>query len=165
MISLPIRFCREHGTEPPARRLPVPGQMHGMHDPNQCNLFMPWKVTEPRSECRQHSCHANTQVTPALRSSQYSGHEGHSVMPTNAKQAADQVEDAMTQISRLREQVESLIRDRVGPAIEDATERAEAASAAVRERADELAGAVRRQPFTAILAAAAVGFLLGRVSR
>jgi ElaB/YqjD/DUF883 family membrane-anchored ribosome-binding protein len=86
-------------------------------------------------------------------------------MPTNAKQAADQVEDAMAQISRLREQVESLIRDRVGPAIEDATERAEAASAAVRERADELAGAVRRQPFTAILVAAAIGFLLGRVSR
>ena len=86
-------------------------------------------------------------------------------MPTNAKEAADRVEDAMAQISRLRDQVESLIRDRVAPAMEDAAERAEAATAMVREHADELAGAVRRQPFIAILAAAAIGFLLGRVSR
>ena len=86
-------------------------------------------------------------------------------MSTNANEAADRVEDAMAQISRLREQVENLIRDRVGPAMEDAAERAEAATAMVRERADELAGAVRRQPFTAILAAAAIGVLLGRVSR
>jgi ElaB/YqjD/DUF883 family membrane-anchored ribosome-binding protein len=86
-------------------------------------------------------------------------------MSSNAKEAADPVEDAMAQISRLREQVESLIRDRVGPAMDDAAERAEAATAVVRESADELVGAIRRQPFTAILAAAAIGFLLGRVSR
>jgi ElaB/YqjD/DUF883 family membrane-anchored ribosome-binding protein len=65
----------------------------------------------------------------------------------------------------LREQVEALIRERVGPAMEDAAERAEAATAVVRQRAGELAGAVRHQPLTAILVAAAVGFLLGRASR
>ncbi len=86
-------------------------------------------------------------------------------MPTNANDASDRVEDAMAQISRLRDQVENLIRDRVEPALEDAAERAEAATAMVREKADDLAGAVRRQPFVAILAAAAIGFLLGRASR
>lgn len=124
----------------------------------------------------------------AIKPRQNSNREGHAPMP-NAKDATDRAEEAMAQIARLREQVESLIRDRVGPAMEDAAERAGAAAAVmrdraeefvreragefargragevVRERADELAGAVRHQPLTAILVAAAVGFLLGRVSR
>jgi ElaB/YqjD/DUF883 family membrane-anchored ribosome-binding protein len=86
-------------------------------------------------------------------------------MPADPKEATDQSDDAMAQIARLREQVESLIREKVRPAMEDAAHRAEAATAVVRERADEFAGAVRHQPLTAILIAAAVGFLLGRASR
>lgn len=79
--------------------------------------------------------------------------------------AHDRTEEAMAQIARLREQVESLIREKVGPAMEDAAERAEAATAVVRERANELAGAVRHQPLIAVLVAAGIGFLLGRASR
>ena len=86
-------------------------------------------------------------------------------MTMNAKDATDRAEDAMAQISRLREQVESLIRDKVAPVMEDAAERAEAATESARARAAELAGAVRHQPLTAILVAAAIGFLLGRASR
>ena len=83
-------------------------------------------------------------------------------MPAAPRDAAD---DAMAQIARLRDQIENLVRDKVAPAIEDAAERAEAAAASVRARADDLAGAVRHQPLIAILVAAAVGFLLGRASR
>ena len=83
-------------------------------------------------------------------------------MPADPRDAADA---AMAQIARLRDQIENLVRDKVAPAIEDAAERAEAAAASVRARADDLAGAVRHQPLIAILVAAAVGFLLGRASR
>jgi ElaB/YqjD/DUF883 family membrane-anchored ribosome-binding protein len=83
----------------------------------------------------------------------------------NSRDASDRVEDAMAQISRLRDQVENLIRDKVGPVMEDAAERAEAASATIRARAEDVAGAVRHQPLTAVLVAIAVGFLLGRASR
>ncbi len=86
-------------------------------------------------------------------------------MPSNPSDPAARVEDAVAQINRLREQVESLIRDKVGPAMEDVADRAEAATANVRARANEIASAVRHQPLTAILVAAAVGFLLGRASR
>ena len=86
-------------------------------------------------------------------------------MTTNPRDASGQAEDAMAQIARLREQVETLLRDKIAPVVEDAAERAEAASASVRARAAELAGAVRHQPLTAIFIAAAIGFLLGRASR
>jgi ElaB/YqjD/DUF883 family membrane-anchored ribosome-binding protein len=110
-----------------------------------------WKVTE-----RDQSAASNrVKVSIPVK-------EGHSLMPGNP---SDRAEDAMAQIARLRDQVESLIRDRIAPAIEDAAGRAEAATASVRARADEVAGAVRHQPLTAIFVAAAVGFLLGRASR
>ena len=75
----------------------------------------------------------------------------------------------MAQISRLREQVETLMREKVAPASDAATERvgaaAQEAADTVRDRAEVLAGAVRGQPLAAILIAAAVGFLLGRAGR
>jgi ElaB/YqjD/DUF883 family membrane-anchored ribosome-binding protein len=75
----------------------------------------------------------------------------------------------MSQIHRLREQVETLMRDRVSPAVGEAAVRVGAAAhdAAdeVRGRADALAGAVRGQPLVAICIAITVGFLLGRVGR
>jgi ElaB/YqjD/DUF883 family membrane-anchored ribosome-binding protein len=94
-------------------------------------------------------------------------------MPSSIRNAADQpsdmADDAMAQIARLRAQVETLMRDKVGPAMEGAAERAEAAAHdaadAIRGRADALAGVVRDQPLAAIGIAAVVGFLLGRAGR
>jgi ElaB/YqjD/DUF883 family membrane-anchored ribosome-binding protein len=90
-------------------------------------------------------------------------------MPIPFKNVTDQAEDAMTQIARLREQVETLMRDKVAPAMGDAAERAEAAAhdAAdiMRERASALSVVVRERPLAAICVAAVVGFLLGRTGR
>jgi ElaB/YqjD/DUF883 family membrane-anchored ribosome-binding protein len=90
-------------------------------------------------------------------------------MPDNARDAMGRAEDAMAQIVRLREQVETLMRDRVSPAMGEAAERVEAAAHdaadVMRGRADALAGAVRGQPLIAICIAATIGFLLGRAGR
>jgi hypothetical protein len=79
------------------------------------------------------------------------------------------MEDAHVQIARLREQVESLMKDRVTPAVADAAGRAEAAvySAAdtVRGQAEAVSGRVREQPLIALLIAAGVGYILGRFIR
>jgi ElaB/YqjD/DUF883 family membrane-anchored ribosome-binding protein len=72
-------------------------------------------------------------------------------------------------IARLRARVESLMRDRVTPAVADVVGRAETAlrtaSDKVREQAETVSGKVREQPLLAVLIAAAVGFVLGRVTR
>ena len=77
--------------------------------------------------------------------------------------------DAHAQIARLREQVETLMRDRVTPAITEAAGRAESAlhgaADTMREQVDTVTGKVREQPLLAILIAAAVGYVLGRVTR
>jgi len=90
-------------------------------------------------------------------------------MPTNPRDAADKPEDAMAQIARLREQVETLMRETVTPAVEEAAGRVGAvahdAGVAMRGRADAVAGLVREQPLAAICIAAALGFLLGRTGR
>ena len=81
----------------------------------------------------------------------------------------DKAEDATSQIARLREQVEALMKDRVTPAVADAAGRAEAAmygaADAVRGQAETVSGKVREQPLLAILIAAGVGYALGRVLR
>jgi hypothetical protein len=72
-------------------------------------------------------------------------------MPTHSKDATDSVnetaEDARAQIARLRAQVETLMRERISPAVEDAAERLEEAAhdaaETMRARADALAGMVR----------------------
>jgi ElaB/YqjD/DUF883 family membrane-anchored ribosome-binding protein len=79
------------------------------------------------------------------------------------------MEDTHAQIARLRAQVESLMKDRVTPALADAAGRAESAvySAAdvVREQADAVSGRVREQPLMAVLIAMGIGFVLGRAMR
>ena len=79
------------------------------------------------------------------------------------------LDDAQAQIERLREQVEALMKDRVTPAIADFAGRAESAvntaSGAVRQQADAVSGRVRQQPLIAILIAAGIGWLLGRLMR
>jgi ElaB/YqjD/DUF883 family membrane-anchored ribosome-binding protein len=90
-------------------------------------------------------------------------------MPASMKDAYDKAEDAMSQISRLREQVETLMRDKAIPAMGAAAERMEGAAQdaaeVVRGRADALAGVVRDKPLTAIAIAIAIGFLFGRTGR
>ncbi len=90
-------------------------------------------------------------------------------MPFQTKDVTDRAEDAMEQIARLRAQVETLMRERVTPAVGDAAERmgaaANDAADVVRDRADALAGAVRGKPLAAICVAAVIGFLLGRAGR
>jgi ElaB/YqjD/DUF883 family membrane-anchored ribosome-binding protein len=77
--------------------------------------------------------------------------------------------DAHAQIARLREQVETLMRDRVTPALTEAAGRAESAlhgaADTVRGQVETVSGKVREQPLLAILIAAAVGYVLGRVTR
>lgn len=83
--------------------------------------------------------------------------------------ARGRVEDAGAQIARLREQVDALMKDRVTPAVADFAGRAESAvsgaTSAVREQADMVSGKVRARPMAAILIAAGIGWLVGRVMR
>ena len=86
-----------------------------------------------------------------------------------ADDASRKLDDATSQIARLREQVETLMKERVTPAVADMAGRAESAvygaTGAVREQADALSGRVKEQPLTAILVALGIGFILGRASR
>jgi ElaB/YqjD/DUF883 family membrane-anchored ribosome-binding protein len=79
------------------------------------------------------------------------------------------IEDAQAQIARLRDQVEALMKDRVTPAVAEFAGRAESAvhsaSGAVRDQANVVSGRVKDQPLIAIMIAAAVGWLVGRVMR
>jgi ElaB/YqjD/DUF883 family membrane-anchored ribosome-binding protein len=90
-----------------------------------------------------------------------------------AMSAQDQVQgaadDAKTQIAQLRKQVEQLMSERVTPALADAADRIQAtskqASDMARDQAEMLSEHVRDQPLIAVLVAAGVGYLLGRIAR
>lgn len=86
-----------------------------------------------------------------------------------ADSMSDKANDAKEQIAKLREQVEVLMRDRVTPALADAAGRAEnaarAASDMAQEQAEAISGRVRDQPLIALLVAAGVGYLIGRIVR
>jgi ElaB/YqjD/DUF883 family membrane-anchored ribosome-binding protein len=79
------------------------------------------------------------------------------------------MEDATTQIARLREQVETLMRERITPAVAEAAGRAEnamyGAAGVVRDQAQAVSGRVREAPLIAVLIAAGVGYVLGRAMR
>ena len=87
-------------------------------------------------------------------------------MQDSVQGAAD---DAKSQIAQLRKQVEDLMSQRVTPAIADAAGRVEAtakqASDLARDQAEMLSEKVRDQPLIAVLVAAGVGYLLGRIAR
>jgi len=78
-------------------------------------------------------------------------------------------DDAKSQIAQLRKQVEQLMSERVTPALADAAGRVEAtarqASDLARDQAEMLSEKVRDQPLIAVLVAAGVGYLLGRIAR
>jgi ElaB/YqjD/DUF883 family membrane-anchored ribosome-binding protein len=88
---------------------------------------------------------------------------------TIATEAHSKMEDAQAQIVRLREQVEALMKDRVAPAVAEFAGRAESAvhsaSGVVRDQAQVMSGRVKEQPLTAILIAAAGGWVIGRAMR
>lgn len=77
--------------------------------------------------------------------------------------------EAREQIKQLRDQVDSLMRDRVTPMLSDAADRAQdygrQASDAAQDQVEHLSGRVREMPMTAILIAAVAGFLIGRIAR
>jgi ElaB/YqjD/DUF883 family membrane-anchored ribosome-binding protein len=81
----------------------------------------------------------------------------------------NKLDDAQAQIARLRDQVEALMRDRVSPAMSDFAGRAEtavhSASGVVRDQAQAVSGQVKEQPLIALLIAATVGWIIGRVMR
>jgi ElaB/YqjD/DUF883 family membrane-anchored ribosome-binding protein len=86
-----------------------------------------------------------------------------------AEDAKARIDDATTQIARLREQVESLMKERVTPALAEAAGRAETAmygaAGVVKDQAEAMSGRVRDQPLLAILIAAGIGYVLGRAMR
>ena len=79
------------------------------------------------------------------------------------------VRDAHEQIRQLRDQVEQLMRERVTPIISDAAGRAQdmarQAQDAVSDQAEAVSTRVREMPLTSVAIAAAVGYLIGRVTR
>jgi ElaB/YqjD/DUF883 family membrane-anchored ribosome-binding protein len=81
----------------------------------------------------------------------------------------NKIDDAQAQIARLRHQVEALMKDRVTPAVSDFAGRAESAmgsaSGVVRDQAEMVSGRVKEQPLIALLIAASIGWIIGRVMR
>jgi ElaB/YqjD/DUF883 family membrane-anchored ribosome-binding protein len=86
-----------------------------------------------------------------------------------ANETRGKLDDAQAQIARLRDQVETLRRDRVSPAVQDFAGRAEgamhSAGGVVRDQAQVVSGRVKEQPLIAIMIAAALGWIIGRVMR
>jgi ElaB/YqjD/DUF883 family membrane-anchored ribosome-binding protein len=78
-------------------------------------------------------------------------------------------DDPTVQIAHLRAQVEALMNERVTPAVSDMAGRAENAvnnaAGLMRDQAQMISGHVRDQPLIAVLLAAGIGYLLGRVTR
>lgn len=77
--------------------------------------------------------------------------------------------DAREQIRQLREQVDTLMRERVSPAVSGAAARAQETARQAREMArdqtEALSDRVREMPIASVLIAAAAGYLIGRLSR
>jgi ElaB/YqjD/DUF883 family membrane-anchored ribosome-binding protein len=71
--------------------------------------------------------------------------------------------DTQRQINQLREQVETLMRERVTPAVTDVAGRANTAIRRGREQVEAVSGQVQERPLLAILVAGGIGYLLGRL--
>jgi ElaB/YqjD/DUF883 family membrane-anchored ribosome-binding protein len=85
--------------------------------------------------------------------------------------------DIRAELRQLREQLETLTREAVGPRLAEAAAQAAAqaatqagaaaqeAKATLDEHTEALAGHVRAHPLAAVLIAAAAGFVFGRITR
>ncbi len=84
-----------------------------------------------------------------------------------ASSTRGKIEDTRAQIAQLRKQVDALTQDRITPAVTDFASRAGSAAGtatdAVRGHTQVIAGQVQERPWTAILIAAAVGWVIGRL--
>lgn len=87
-------------------------------------------------------------------------------MSDNANHGA---QDANEQIAQLREQVQNLMADRVAPAISQAADTAQQYANQARDLYEEQSAAlserVREAPVVAILVAAGLGYIVGRIAR
>ena len=90
-------------------------------------------------------------------------------MASSGDDATGASTDIGEQIRQLREQLDHLLREHVTPGLTDAAARMQDAAQRARTAADAqteaLAGTVRQHPISAVLIAAAVGFVLGRATR
>lgn len=81
----------------------------------------------------------------------------------------DTAQDAKEQIAQLRDQVQTLMSERVTPALANAAGHAEEyarqAKDMASDQAEMLSDKVRESPVVAILIAAGAGYLLGRIAR
>jgi len=77
--------------------------------------------------------------------------------------------DLVGEVAYLREQLETLMRERVTPVVSDIANRAEkmmdGATDTVRAQADAVGEKVREQPLIAVAIAVGIGWLLGRAMR
>ncbi len=77
--------------------------------------------------------------------------------------------DAHAEIAALREKVEALMQNRVGPAVSALADEAQAAAQAsldtVRHQVNRLSDTVREQPLTSLGVAALAGFVLAALMR
>lgn len=87
-------------------------------------------------------------------------------MSDNANHGA---QDANEQIAQLREQVQTLMADRVAPAISQAADTAQQYASQARDVYEEQSAAlserVREAPVVAILVAVGLGYVIGRIAR
>ncbi len=71
--------------------------------------------------------------------------------------------DTQREINQLRGQVETLMRERVTPAVTDVAGRADTAIQRGREQVEAISDQVQERPLLAILVAGGIGYLLGRI--
>ena len=78
-------------------------------------------------------------------------------------------QEAKEQIAQLRDQVQTLMSERITPALANAAGQAEDYARQARDmatdQAEMLSDRVRESPIVAILIAAGAGYLLGRIAR
>ncbi len=89
-------------------------------------------------------------------------------MPTS-NTANDAAQDAKEQIAQLRDQVQTLMSERVTPALANAAGQAEdyarQAKGIYDDQSEALSERVRESPIVAVLIASGIGYLLGRIVR
>lgn len=83
--------------------------------------------------------------------------------------ASNGSQDPNEQIAQLRDQVQSLMNDRVAPAISQAADTAQQYASQARDvyqdQSEALSERIRESPIFAIMLATGLGYILGRVAR